>query len=144
MENSLIEKMDKSRYNLIKWFTIGWSIWFGGFILKDLISNNFIIVLIILIGLIGWILFAINLLRLIKFGKIVNANSHLKNALNDELMVHNRNKSFVIGFWTFFILMSIFFGLSEFTGISALIVCEIALFTGTLSVLVSSLIYNRN
>jgi len=144
METSLIEKLNKSRYNLIKWFTIGWTIWFGGFILKDLISNNLILGLIILIGLFGWIIFSVNLIRLRKLGKIVNSDSDLKNALNDELMLHNRNKSFTVGYWTFSILICIFFALSIFIDISTLIVCEITLYIGTLSTLVSSLIFNRD
>lgn len=144
MEISLIEKLDKSRYNLIKWFTIGWAIWYGGFILKDLISNKLIQVLIILTGLFGAIMWAKNLILLMKLGKIVNSDSNLKNALNDELMIHNRNKSFVIGFWTFTILIGFFLVLSSFTNISALIVCEITLYIGILSALVSSLIYNRD
>ena len=140
----MIEKLDKSRYNLLKWFTVGWTIWFGGFILKDLISNKLILGLIILIGLFGWIIFFVSLIRFRKLGKIVNSDSDLKNALNDELMIHNRNKSFSIGYWTYSILIGIFFVLSIFTDISALIVCEITLYIGTISILVSSLIYNRD
>ncbi len=140
----MIEKLDKSRYNLIKWFTIGWTIWFGGFILKDLISNKLILGLIILIGLFGWIIFSVNLIRLRKLGKIVNSDSDLKNALNDELKLHNRNKSFTVGYWTFSILICIFFALSMFIDISTLIVCEITLYIGTLSTLLSSLIFNRD
>ncbi len=144
METSIIEKLDKSRYNLLKWFTVGWTIWFGGFILKDLISNKLILGLIILIGLFGWIIFSVSLIRFRKLGKIVNSDSDLKNALNDELMIHNRNKSFSIGYWTYSILIGIFLVLSIFTDISALIVCEITLYIGTISILVSSLIYNRD
>lgn len=143
METSMIEKLDKSRYNLLKWFTIGWIIWFGGFIFKDLISNKLILGLIILIGLFGWIIFFVSLIRFRKLGKIVNSDSDLKNALNDELMLHNRNKSFTVGYWTLIILICIFFLLSIFINISSLIVCEITLYIGILSTLVSSLIYNR-
>ncbi len=144
METSMIEKLDKSRYNLLKWFTIGWTIWFGGFILKDLISNKLILGLIIILGLFGWIIFSVNLIRFREIRKIINLDRDLKNALNDELMIHNRNKSFSIGYWTYSILIGLFFVLSIFTDISALLVCEITLYIGTISILVSSLIYNRD
>ncbi len=144
METSVIEKLDKSRYSLLKWFTVGWVIWFGGFILKDLINNKLIFILIILIGLFGWIIFSVNLIRFRKLGKIVNSDGNLKNALNDELITHNRNKSFSIGYWTYTVLTGIFLVLSVFTDISALVVCKITLYVGTLSILVSSLIYNKN
>lgn len=143
METSLIEKLDKSRYNLIKWFTIGYAIWFGGFILKDLIRNKLLLGLIILIGLFGWIIWTVNLFRLQKLGKIINSDNKLKSALSDELFLHNRNKSFVVAYWTTMILVSIFLGLSIYTDISALIVCEITLYIGVLSGLISSLIFNR-
>ncbi len=143
METSLIEKLDKSRYNLVKWFTVGWVIWFGVFISKNLTVNMLILSLLGLVGLIGWILFVINLIKFIKLGKIVNSDSNLKNALSDELTLHNRNKSFVIGYWTLIVLTAIFFSLSLFTNISALIVCEITLYIGVVSTQVSWLIYNR-
>jgi hypothetical protein len=143
MESSMIEKLDKTRYNLIKWFTLGWIIWFGGFILKDLIGNKLLLGLIILFGLIGWVIFALSLFRYLKLGKIVNSDNDLKNALNDELTIHNKNKSFIVGYWSLIILLGLFLGLSIFTNISALIVCEITLYLGVLSGLVSSLIYNR-
>ncbi len=143
METSLIEKFDKSRYNLVKWFTVGWTIWFGGFILKDLIGNKLLLGLIILIGLFGWIIFTLSLFRYLRLGKIVNSDNDLKSALSDELSLHNRNKSFKVGYWSLIILIVIFFGLSIFTNITALIVCEITLYIGVLSGLVSSLIFNR-
>jgi hypothetical protein len=143
METSLIEKLDKSRYNLIKWFTLGWSIWFGGFILNGLISNKLLHILIVLLGLIGGVVYAINLFRLLKISKIVNGNIDLKNALNDELIMHNRLKSFRVGYWTLIVLISFFFVLSIYTSIPALVVCEITLFFGVLSGLISFLIYNR-
>ena len=144
MKTPMIEKLDKSRYNLLKWFTIGWAIWFGGFILKDLISNKLILGLIILIGLVGWILFSVTLIRFMKLAKIVNSDSAIKNALNDELMLHNRNKSFIAGYWALIILVGILLVLSIYTDISALIVCEVTLYTGVLSFLISSLIYNKD
>ncbi|HKJ43757.1 MAG TPA: hypothetical protein VKA27_16790 [Sunxiuqinia sp.] len=143
METSLIEKYDRSRYNLLKWFTIGWAIWFGGFILKDLIQQPIILGIISIVGLFGWFLFLINLTRMNKLGKVIKSNEGLKNALADELSIHNRNKSFIIGFWAFVIVSSVCFGLSIFTNISAFIVCEITIYFGTLSALIASIIYNR-
>lgn len=143
METSLIEKYDRSRYNSIKWFTTGWAIWFGGFILKDLIDQQLILGIISIVGLLGWFLFLINMNRLNKLGKVINADEGLKNALSDELAVHNRNRSFIVGFWSFVIVNSVCFGLSIFTNISAMLVCELTLYFGTLSGLIASLIYNK-
>ena len=43
METSIIEQLDQSRYNLLKWITFGWGIWYATFILKDVINNPTII-----------------------------------------------------------------------------------------------------
>jgi hypothetical protein len=140
----MIEKFDKLRFNLVKWFTAGWAIWFGAFILKDLINNNLILGFIILIGAVGWVLFTLNFLKFMKLGKIINADSKLKYALNDELAKHYRDKSYTVGFWSFTIVLIFFIALSLFIHISSLLVCEITFYFGTLSALISSLMFNRN
>lgn len=144
MENSIIEKLDKSRYDLIKWFTISWIIWFGSFILNDFIDNEIIKISIILIGLFGCLRWFISIKKLIKFSKIIKLDCKLESALNNELIIHNRNKSFVVGFWTLLILIAIFLIIARFTDISALIVCEIILYFGIIATSISSLIYNRD
>jgi len=143
MESSLIEKLDKSRYNLIKWLTIGWAIWFGGFILKELISSQIIFGLVILIGLIGWILFSVNLFNFLRVGKKVNADNRLKEALNNEMYELYKYKSFYWGFWTTIASTAIFIGISAFYILPALFVCEVTLFLGVLSTLIAGLIYNK-
>tara|TARA_R110000868_G_scaffold410693_4_gene699815 strand:- start:51213 stop:51647 length:435 start_codon:yes stop_codon:yes gene_type:complete len=143
METTLIEKLDASRYKMILWFTIGWGGWFGAFIAKDLITNTFTIGVLSIFGFVGWALWFVNLLRLIKLGNLIKSDNHLKKALTDELLIHNRDKSIATGFWTFLILTVLFLGLSTFTDISALLVCEAMLFIGVLSTLISSLIYYK-
>ncbi|MCK9206499.1 MAG: hypothetical protein M0P66_05245 [Salinivirgaceae bacterium] len=145
METSLIEKMDKSRYNLIKWLTIGWTIWFGTYIAKDWINNRLIFGFLFLIGFIGWILFTVNLIKYLRLGKKVNSDNKLKEALNNEMHQFYGYKSFFWGFWTIVATISILFVISLFYHqISALIVCEITLFIGVLSTLIAGLIYNRD
>lgn len=144
MASSIIEQLDQSRYKMVKWLTVGWAIWFGTFILEDMITNKIIILMIIVVGLTGWVFWMINLLRFMKFGKMVNEDTGLKNALNDELMQHNRNRSYVIGYWTTIIIIGILTIVSNVTDISAILVCEIVLYGGVLSALISSLIFNRS
>lgn len=144
METSSIQKLDKSRYNLIKWLLISWILWFGGFILKDFISNKLIELLINLITIFGCVMWIRSTIQLRIFSKIVNSDSHLKKALNDELALFNRSKSLVVGYWTLIILAGIFFVLSIFTNISAVIVSELILYIGIISPLLSSLIYNKD
>jgi hypothetical protein len=144
METSMIEQLDKSRYNLIKWLTIGWALFYGGFIIKDFIGNKNVFGLLILLGLLGWILFLINIFRFIKLGRIVNSDNKLKDALNNELIRLNAYKSFFIGYCIVIATVGLFIGISIFFKISTLIAFEITLYFGILSSLIAGLIYNRD
>jgi len=145
METSLIEKMDKSRFNLLKWLTIGWAIWFGTYILRDWLDDKLIFGSLILIGFIGWILFTLNLIKYLKLGKKVHSDEKLKEALNNELYQQYNLKSFFWGFWVIVAVISIFFLISSFySEISAMLVCEITLFFGVLAPLIARLIYNKD
>jgi hypothetical protein len=77
-------------------------------------------------------------------GKKVKVDSRLKEALNNELHQLYQYKSIFWGFWTVIVIISIFFGISIFYKVSALIVCEITLYFGILSSLIAGLIYNRD
>jgi len=143
MENSLIEQFDKARYNMNKWLTIGWAVWDGSYILKDLIINRLIILVLVFIGLIGWILFSIHLIKLLRLSKKINANHKLKEALTNEMIRFNSYKSFCIGFWTFLVTIVCFLVVSVFYDLSALLVCRITLYLGVLSFFTAWLIYNR-
>ena len=46
MEKATIEYFDKLRYQLVKWMTVGWGLWFGVFIINDYYTNKIVIVLL--------------------------------------------------------------------------------------------------
>jgi hypothetical protein len=143
METSLIEEVDKSRYSMIKWCTLGWIVWYGTFIINDLINNKFVVVLLLVIGLVGWVFFMINLVRLIKLGKKINLNSELKEALSNEMHQFYVLKSMTWGFWATMATVCIFIIISLFYKLSALIVCEFILFVGVSTILIANLVYNK-
>ena len=145
MENSLIEQFDKARYNMIKWLTIGWAVWVGSYILKGMITNHLIVLFFVYAGLLGWILFIINLIQYLKLRKEINADSKLKEALaNNEMIQQYAYKSFFIGFCVFVVTIVCFFAVSLFQELSALFVSRTTLYLGVLSALVANLIYNRS
>lgn len=143
METSLIEQLDKSRYSLIKWLSLGWIVWYGTFIAKGLINSKLLIGSILIVGLIGWIFFTINLIRFIRLGKKINANTKLKEALSNEMHQFYAYKSIFWGFWTIIATICVFIVITIFHEISALIVCELTLFVGISSSLIANLVYNR-
>ena len=144
METFLIEQFDKSRYSLIKWLTVGWTIWYGTFIAKNLITNKLIVWLLMIVGFIGWIMFLVNLTKFTRLGKKINSDSKLREALNNEMHQLYKYKS---AFWGFCIIIatnSIFLVILFFHQISAVLVCELTLFFGILSSLIAVLVYNRD
>lgn len=145
MENSLVEQYDKSRYNLIKWLTVGWAAWFGTFILKGLINDKFIFVQILigLVGLIGFIFFVVNLQKYLRLASKIKY-SRLNDALNNELYQTYKYKSVFCGFKVLLGTICAFFVISMVYQISAKFVCEITLYLGVLSTLIAGLVYNRD
>jgi hypothetical protein len=144
METSRIEQLDQLRYRLLKWSTIGWAIWFGAFIFpKEFTENSRIIAIAVLIGLPAWLIWTVNLLRILKLTRELRLNRKLNEALNDELHQLNMHKSYQIGFWVVIITAAVFLCIAEFVEIKALLVTQIIVYCGTLSVLISGLIYNR-
>lgn len=143
MEVSLIEKLDKARDRVLKWQIIGWVVWFGTFILKDLIVNRPLVLILMFTGLIGWALWIVNLIKLQRLAKKINSDSKLKDALNNEWHRFNRYKSFTVGFWAVVVTISCFMGFSAFYDISALLVCQVTLYLGVLSTFIALFIYNR-
>jgi len=145
MQTSLIEQWDSSRYNLIKWLTVGWTAWYGTDILVDLIDSESIILEFLMrgIGLIGLVFFAVNLQKYIRLSSKVKY-SRLNDALNNELHQIYKYKSAYVGFKVLLGTISLFFILSLYYQFSAKIVCEITLYLGVLSSLIAWLIYNRD
>jgi hypothetical protein len=145
METSMIEKLDKARYNLLKWLTVGWGTWFGSYILKDLIKNGSIILdlFIGLVGLVGFVFFAVNLQKYMRLASKVKY-SRLSDALNNEMHQLYKYKSIYIGFKVLLTTIILFFIISLFNQIPSKFVCEITLYFGVLSSLIAGLIYNRD
>ena len=96
------------------------------------------------VGLMGWIIFSINLIQFLKLKRELNWDPKAKEALNDELHQLNMHKSFQIGYWAVLTTTAVFLGFAEFLEIKALLVTEVTLYLGVLSVLISGLIYNRD
>jgi hypothetical protein len=142
METSLIEQLDKSRYDFLKWATIGWAIWSGTYILPELmdIPDN----ILKWTRLLGWLILIISSIRFIKLKRELNWNKKMKEALEGELHQYNLSKSFRNGFFVVIGITMIFFGFALFYTIPALIITKTTLYFGILAFLISKIIYNRD
>ena len=108
METTLIEKLDKARYNLVKWLTIGWAIWFGTYILKDIITTKTIIIVLVWIGLIGWTIFTINLINFMKLNRKVKKDSKPFVVSVQQILIKVKGTSFNVKTTELGALMSVY------------------------------------
>jgi hypothetical protein len=144
METSIIEKLEKTRYDLLKWLTIGWAIWFGTIILKDFIKSPILIGVVSGAWLLGWVIFSINLVKFLKLKRELNWDPKAKEALNDELHQLNTHKSFFIGYMVTIGVTAVFYGISNFINLPSMLVTGIIIYFSVLAALISGLIYNRD
>ncbi len=142
METSLIEQLDKSRYDFLKWATIGWTIWSGTYILTELMSIPDSI--LSWTRLLGWCILIISSIRFLKLKRELNWDRKMKEALEGELHKFNLQKSFRNGYFVVIGITLLFFGLSLYLTISALLITKVTLYFGILAVLISKIIYNRD
>lgn len=133
METNLIEKYDRSRINLLIGISIGLGLHFGVVIFRDIIENSVLLVIMNIIGMIGWLVFLFSLTKMVRIQRIIKKDSELQSALNNEWIVLNRLKARSAGFWIFLGLVLIGVILVEFTGISAILVLKLILLIGILS-----------
>jgi len=142
METSLIEQLDKSRYNFLVWATIGWIIWSGTYILTDLMEIAPLV--LTWTRILGWSILIISAIRMLKLKRELNWDKKMKEALEGELHQFNLGKSFQNGYFVVIGITLLFFVLSSYMIIPALIVTKITLYFGVLAVLLSKIIYNRD
>ena len=57
-------------------------------------SNKLFLVISTGVGLVAWVIWSINLIKLVRWQKVVGASTIYKEALNDELHQHTVLKSF--------------------------------------------------
>lgn len=143
MKNLSIDQLDKLRNQLIFWFLIGYVFFFGGYILSD-ITNNFIVILILAIcSFVGYLLFVVNLLRIMKLSKELKRNTKIATTLNDELWKSNRDKAFITGFIISILTLVILYCVTLFYPLEGRKVCEVMMLVSVSAVLILFLIYNR-
>jgi hypothetical protein len=144
METSIIEQLYKTRYNLLKWITIGWGTWFASVIGNNIFHDNILFQILFWLGLFGNAIFVINLIKFLKLGRQLRKNPKLHAALEDELHHFNINKSYLFSYWTVIGVTVILLGINSFTSFSALVTAELILYVGVMSFFCSSLYYNRD
>ncbi len=143
MKNSIVEKYALRKKRSIIWFTSGWSIWYGSFIIKDFIRDPYLLGAIVLLGLLGGVLFAKNLLGMFRLKKQIAAQKGLEEVLNDEMVQYNRLMAFRTSYLITLALIGIMNLIAVFMSSGNVITLQILLFTAVLSGLISFIFYDK-
>ena len=138
----MIEKLDNARSSFLKWATVGYTIWFGTYIIADPFFLPEVPSVLQWIRILGWLILLVSGLRAIKLKRELKWNKKMKGALEGELHQHNLRKSFQMGFFVVFGVTAAFFMLSLFYIIPSLLVTKVILYLGGLAVLISKIFYN--
>lgn len=144
METSMIEKLDKARSSFLRWATVGYTIWFGTYIVADPFFLPEIPSVIQWIRILGWLILLVSGLRAMKLKRELRWDKKMQGALEGELHQYNLRKSFQMGFFVVMGVTAIFLMFSLFYTIPALLVTKVILYLGGLTVLISKMFYNRD
>lgn len=144
METSLIEQLDKTRYNLMKWITIGWATWYATIIGNEVIHGHLFVQITFWLGLFGVSVFLINLVKYLKLKNELKRNPKLRDALEDELHHFNIGKSYKFSFWTMIGVAAVIIIISNLVSLTAILTAQLISYFGVLSFFCSSLYYNRD
>lgn len=149
MQTNEIERLDKARYNAVKWLTISYvffycpimASYFINFLGVDKFYQIYVTVPILLIGTILLQLFVIKLVVILRK---IGSNPELKQILNDECFIANQLKSYKFAFIVFIVVMCIAILLTSiFPKIPAAFVCYGIFFIVSMTALVFWLLCNR-
>lgn len=144
METSMIEKLDNARSSFLKWATVGYTIWFGTYIVADPFFLPEVPLVIQWIRILGWLILLVSGLRAMKLKRELRWDKKMRGALEGELHQYNLRKSFQMGFFVVMGVTAVFLMLSLFYAIPALLVTKVILYLGGLAVLISKMFYNRD
>lgn len=140
----MVEKLDNARSSFLKWATVGYTIWFGTYIVADPFFLPEIPSVIQWIRILGWLILLVSGLRAMKLKRELRWDKKMRGALEGELHQYNLRKSFQMGFFVVMGVTAVFLMLSLFYAIPALLVTKVILYLGGWAVLISKIFYNRD
>ena len=143
MDTTIVEKYDKSRYNMLIGATVGWGIWFGLNIILPYVHNKPVKLIIVAIGLMGIVLAVVSYFRMVGIKKVIKKHPELGLMLNNEWVIHTKRQAIAIGYWSMLMIAAIGIGITSFIVVSGFLLMQIVLFTGIQSMLIAHLVLLR-
>ncbi|GAA3401158.1 hypothetical protein ACFFNY_14695 [Paenibacillus hodogayensis] len=141
---SEVTQLEKNRTTFIKRSLIGFAIWQLPYLIQHLHFDTFITGFITIISVIGAIVWAYYLIKIVRLSFLSQKKRSLAISLNNEYFQMIRLKSFTVGFWVVLGLVGILFVLSLYVALNIRLVLHLLLVVGVISPLVSYLIIDKD
>lgn len=145
MEQSFVEGIERRRYRLILWQTIGFAVWYPAFLFLFLgiVKAPWLIGVLVIPSIVGAAVFAVTSFRLARVVKQITADSRLRSAVNNELFIANEYKAGVWGYYATMVAIVVMFCLSIYIDIPGKMMGGILILVCGLSAKVAQLIVHR-
>jgi len=143
---SEVTLLEKNRTKFIKRSLIGFAAWQLTYLIQHFHYDTVKIItgFSTIISLIGGIVWAYYLIKIVLLSFLMQKKRQLANSLNNEYIQLIRLKSFTIGFWVVLGLVGILFAFSLFFALNIQFVLHILLVVGVIAPLVSYLILDKD
>lgn len=143
---SEVTQLEKNRTKFIKRSLIGFAIWQLTYLIRYLHLDTVKLItgFTAIISVIGGIVWAYYLMKIVLLSFLMQKKRPLAISLNNEYFQMIRLKSFTIGFWVILGFVGILFTLSLYVALNIQLVLHILLVVGVISPLVSYLILDKD
>jgi uncharacterized protein (DUF983 family) len=141
---TLSERMDLRRRQILAGLIAGFAAAQTAMILDRIAAPSvWVHVVLIVISLIGWFIFGLELLRMFRMGNFLRKEPDVELALNDEFVRQKRGKAIAAAFWTMMIVQAAIILLNLVIAFDAGIAAQATLTAGVAAVIVGFLYYDR-
>ncbi|WPP50197.1 hypothetical protein [Catalinimonas niigatensis] len=127
------EQLEQKRSKWLLINLLGFILWDGIRILQGYILKTEFSLIFTPLELLGWLLWAISLIQILRLGKNIKANPLLQDILNDELVRLNRMQAWKTGFIVVLSTQIILLLVHLFYPFSAALGAEVTIFLGVVS-----------
>lgn len=145
MDQKIIEEIDRRRYRLILWQTVGFAVWYVPFLFLfwGVVKEPWFVGALVLPLLVGVAVFGMATFRLAKVTRQIVSDPKLRAAVNNELFIANEYKATVYGYYSTVIAIVILFCVSIFMDIPGKVMGGILILVCALAGKIAQLVFQR-
>lgn len=139
-----VEVLEQNRSKWLLINLIGFCIWDGLRIVDNYLLGNYTSALLTGVTLLGWLIWIVGLIQIVRIGKEMGRNKQLAQILNDELIELNRFKAWRASLVMIVLTQGVIVITTLFvTEISGILAAELSIFVSVTSAIGGFLYFNK-